>query len=100
MSEEQKRKQKQKQRQNKKEAIPRRRGRPLGSFNVGLPERLVRRLSAADKVVALVRSIAERMEHAELRGHAERALAEIVAMRGILGRLPRWWRPMKRDSNR
>jgi len=83
----------QQQQKKKGEATPRRRGRPVGSYNVGLPERLVRRLTAADKVVALVRSIAERMEHAELLGHAERALVELVAMRGILGRLPRWWRP-------
>jgi len=83
----------QQKKKKKKEATPRRRGRPVGSYNVGLPERLLRRLTAADKVVALIRSIAERMEHEGLRRHAERALAEIVAMRGILGGLPRWWRP-------
>jgi len=48
---------------------------------------------AADTAVAVVRSVAERMSHEELREHAERALIEIVAIRGILARLPRWWRP-------
>jgi predicted ArsR family transcriptional regulator len=70
-----------------------RRGRPVGRYSVGLPERLCRRLVAADRAVSLVRSVADRMGHQDLRGHAERALAEIVAMRGILSGLPRWWRP-------
>jgi len=86
--------QEQKRRQQKQKAPPRpRRGRPVGTYNVGLPERLIRRLMAADTAVAVVRSVAERMSHEELREHAERALIEIVAIRGILARLPRWWRP-------